>query len=163
MDSELSRDVAAIVAAVFGTLAAISGQLAYWESRKAELPKYFGGQPIEPDTSEESLREEGRRERADLKAKIFQSSTTALVVATALVGLYAGFARNVTLGVAILGVIIGVGQPIAALRRWWPQARTIAAQTEYYVEMHQGLKGLSVDEQRREFTKRHPKLARLLW
>jgi hypothetical protein len=157
-----ARDAAAVIAALLGVLAAVSSQLGYWQGRLADPATYFGGYAVTPDHSERGVRAEGQRERSKLLANLCESSTTSLVVGTALVGLYAGFANYITLGIATLGLSLGFGVPLIAVCKWFPQRQRIIARTEYYVMNNQGLKMLPVDEQRRRFAEKHPRLARWL-
>lgn len=154
--------LAALIAAVSGLAAAVCSQVAYWQGQRAQPPRYFGGAAMTPDVSAAGVRAEGQRERAALRANLFQGAATSFVVATALIGLAAAVSTQLTMSIAALGVTLGFGQPALAAFRWWPEDRKIVARTEYYVMMQQGLKLLTVDEQRREFTKKHPRLARWL-
>ncbi|MHB1549876.1 MAG: hypothetical protein ACYCX6_01580 [Vulcanimicrobiaceae bacterium] len=152
----------AITAGVFGVLAAIASQLAYLEGRRGERPTYFGGQPISPDVSAESTRDDGVRERTGKRSDLYQMATSAFVVATALVGLSVELQGPFRSVIALVGFAIGAGLPLYRSRQWLQEDRRIIAQTEYYVMMGQGLKTLPVDQQRQNFAEQHPKLARWL-
>lgn len=162
MTADTARVIAAIVAATFGVMTAISTGLVFRQTKLAENPTYFGGQAIEEAYDEAGIRAGGARERSSLRAKLFQSMTIVFVVAAALTGLYAVVPSTIALILATVSVAMGVAQPVVVALRWWAKDQDVIASTEYYA-MYRSLKLLPVEDQRRIFREKYPRLARRLW
>lgn len=155
----------AVLATIFGLAAAACAQLTYRETQRAEVPTYFGGRQIEEDMVDfhgESAREDGERERARLRSRLYQSSTTSFLVATSLTTLTAAVPSLITLFVGTLGVCTGVVQPIMAAWRWWVEDHRLQARTAYYALNQSGAKWLGEDGLKKKFAELHPDLVRWL-